>query len=195
MTKKIVTKLFLVLLIQTVSAYAGHEELSLHLDCPLVSESCISIEFVSGNQKAISVKKTPEMILSKDNIHEVKEIKSANGREEVQISLKNSARLKLKEITSLNIDRPMVIVSNNKALLAPIIKSKIEGGKLSITMGIGEKNDSYLKHVSWLKKMSEENKMKNHKFQSFSMGSYLIIGLLILFAGIFFAFFKTRTRQ
>lgn len=51
---------------------------------------------------------------------------------EIELTLTETGRIKFKELTKKNIQKPLAIVIDKKIIIAPIVNSEIEGGKLTI---------------------------------------------------------------
>jgi LPXTG-motif cell wall-anchored protein len=134
------------------------------------------------------------MTLTRADISEAEMVSGEFGQALLQVKLKKDASEKFGQLTGNNISQQLVIIVDNKALIAPIIQSAITNGSLLITAGVGNEN-KYLDSLPWLKQMSEEKKSKTDHWKFISMISYLILGALLIGGSIFFAFFRKRKRN
>jgi len=172
-------------------AHAEEGKLEFHAGCYPTSNDCIEFQFSSGDGKTVLAKKEPEMTLSQSEISEAEMVTGEYGQEQLQLRFGKPAAEKFGQITGANIGKQLVVVANGKVLIAPNIQQAITGGGIVISAGMGDGN-KYLDGLPWLKKMAEEKKASRESWSLFSVGSFVVLGLLLVGGSIYFAFFRKR---
>lgn len=186
-------KLFAVLgLVVFISrAQADESKIYFHVGCYPASSDCVEFQFSSDDGKTVLAKKEPEMTLSQSEISEAEMVTGEYGQEQLQLRFEKAAAEKFGQITGANIGKQLVVVANEKALIAPNIQQAITGGSIVISAGIGDGN-KYLDGLPWLKKMAEDKKASREGWSLFSIVSFIVLGLLLISGAIYFAFFRKR---
>ncbi len=177
-------KLFFIFFIfLSTTTYANDTRLNLHLSCDSKTE-CIDIPL---DGKTISVRKTPEMILDSSNIKELNEGKDEYGQLSLTIRLNDSAAARFAEITGNNIMKNLAIVLDGKALMNPMIRQKIGGGVLSITLGVGEKR-KFWADIPWIQEKIVNQKQVDQNAKNQNTTIYVVGGLAILAGAMWYGF-------
>jgi hypothetical protein len=175
------------------SAQETENKLSMHLDCNPNSGQCLEIGFEGDLARTIWVMKNAEMTVSQGDLEDASLEKGEYGDEHLRLNLNKAAAGKLEQLTKNNVGKRLVVVANGRALIDPTIQQEITTGSFQITAG--RSGNAYLDNIPWLRKMIEDKKKGEERLGTFSMISYLILGILLIFGAIHFAFFRGRSAE
>lgn len=183
----------LVMMILSIPAFAEENSMSMHLDCDVISADCIEIPS-AGENRMIKIKKDPEMTLSQSDLDSAAMELGPYGDEVLVMRMNKAATSKFAEITGKNVGKKLVVVSNGKAIIDPTIQQAITEGAIQISGGIF-KGNNYLDEIPWLKRMADERKYGSERLNTFSMISYILLGIILVGGAIHFAFLRKPRRH
>ena len=109
-------------------AKADHK-LYFHLECS-PGHPCIDLAHSGG--KTESVLASPAQILGPGDVTSASVQSAVNAAPSLNLQLGEEAAGKLEKITAENIGKKLMVVFDNKILIAPTIQAPIQGGRLTI---------------------------------------------------------------
>ena len=183
-------------LILSCHVFAQSEKLTLHLECDegvQMEKKCIELEIEKSVDEVINIYKEPSMVIEKKDIENATISDNDDQFPVLSIQLTSIAGDKFRTLTANNIDQRLAVVSQNKVVMAPVIKAAIEGGNISIGQGRGVEED--FNQFSWIKEMALENAEKKKKEKMMSLILYILIGLGVIAGGVYYAFIRPKRKN
>jgi hypothetical protein len=176
-----VCAVFLIFL--SLVAGASQDSLNFHLSCDSSTE-CIDVTL---DGKTLSIRKNPEMVFDSSNVKELNESQDQYGMLALTVRLNDEATKKLAEVTAKNITKHLVIVLDGKALIAPIIQSRVTGGALNLSLDAGEKH-KFWDDIPWMREKITKQKQTDQRAESQNTLVYVAGGLVILIGAVWYGF-------
>jgi hypothetical protein len=148
------------------------DRLHLYLECSQGSQ-CINLAYASG--KTDSVQATPALVLAGDNVKSAIVQTGAETQQFLELELGKEASTKLETVTGENIGKRLMVVFDNKILIAPTILEPIAGPKLRVGRG-SEGQEPFWKRAPWLQHLIRDS----YKESGRSVMVYLAIAIAVL---------------
>jgi hypothetical protein len=144
---------FLFLFHALLGSANADEKLYLYLECS-PGQKCIDL--ACDNGKVESVLATPAQVMARADFKSASVRMGADIRRSLDIELGKEAAKKFEKITRDNIGRKLMVVLDNKILIAPTIREPITVGKIMISGGAGP-NDPFWEKVPWLQDLIKDS--------------------------------------
>jgi hypothetical protein len=164
-------------------AYAD-DRLYLHLECSQ-GQKCIELAYDNGRMESVVAE--PELVLAKEDVQSASVQMAANTAQPLQIELGKEASQRLQKITGENIGKRLMVVFDNKILIAPTVNMSITNGKIAINGGNGEQGP-FWKKAPWLEDLIRSS-------QKASGRSVIIYAMIALAASLSAFVFVLRPRK
>ena len=165
--------------------------ITLHLPCE-TKMNCEKLKTIEG---AFSeVERLPRMSFTAENVEEAFVSPSGNGEEVITIVLNQNAANEFAQLTEKNIMKPLSVVFRGQVLMAPVIRQRIEGGRLMIENG-KDKKINLLEEIPWLKQKASQKKIMETKKADRQMWIYAIISGLVILGAICFGFMGRKSER
>lgn len=128
--------LFFIIILSALNIYSQTKNIETDLYLVVSSDSC------TGNNNAHTIKFLSDTLcLKNEPVISIQDMESCimdsmqlEGKEQhsLNIKLKGSAGLRLKEITTANVGKRLVFIIDNEIVMAPIIRDPITSGRLAV---------------------------------------------------------------
>jgi hypothetical protein len=170
-------------------ASANERMLYFHIDCLSASDECMEIPLLSGEEKTVLIKTKPELAIGKRDVLKTNSSDGESAQKYLQLRLGMGAGNKLAKITGDNIGKRLVVVSDGKALTAPVIKQAITSGSVIINAAI-DNNVEEANVLPWLNNTPKTGSARGPNWSPIKLGSYALLGILLIGGCIYVAFFR-----
>lgn len=165
------------------------DKLYLYIECS-PGQKCIDLAYDNG--KTESVLATPAQVMARADIKSASVQVGVDIRQSLNIELRKEAAKKFEKITRDNIGKKLMVVLDNKILMAPTVREPITVGRVMISSGYGEHNPFWEK-VPWLQDLIKDS----YRASLRSVMIYVIIALAVSISAFVFILLPRmrRTRQ
>jgi hypothetical protein len=154
------------------------DKMYLYVECS-PGQKCIDLAYDNG--KIESVLATPAQVVAKADIKSANVQTSEDARQSLNIELSKEAAEKFEKITRENLGKKIMVVLDNKILIAPTVREPITNGKIMITSRYGE-HDPFWEKVPWLQDLIKDSYNANSR----SILTYVIIASAVSISAIVF---------
>jgi hypothetical protein len=154
------------------------DKMYLYVECS-PGQKCIDLAYDNG--KVESVLSVPAQVVAKADVKSAKVQTSEDARQSLNIELGKEAAEKFEKITGENIGKKIIVVLDNKILIAPTVREPITNGKIMITGRYGE-HDPFWEKVPWLQDLIKDS----YSASSRSILTYVIIASAVSISAIVF---------
>jgi hypothetical protein len=154
------------------------DKMYLYVECS-PGQKCIELAYDNG--KVESVLSVPAQVVAKADVKSAKVQTSEDARQSLNIELGKEAAEKFEKITRENIGKKIIVVLDNKILIAPTVREPITNGKIMITGRYGE-HDPFWEKVPWLQDLIKDS----YDASSRSILTYVIIASAVSISAIVF---------
>jgi hypothetical protein len=156
----------------------ANDKMYLYVECS-PGQKCIELAYDNG--KVESVLSVPAQVVAKADVKSAKVQTSEDARQSLNIELGKEAAEKFEKITRENIGKKIIVVLDNKILIAPTVREPITNGKIMITGRYGE-HDPFWEKVPWLQDLIKDS----YDASSRSILTYVIIASAVSISAIVF---------
>ncbi len=160
-----------------VNAYADNS-LYLHFQCSS-GQNCMDLAYANGRIE--SVVATPAMVLTKADVAAASVQSHPNAPPSLNMELGKDASQKLEKITRESVGKKLMVVFDNKILIAPTINEAISGGQIMISSRNGEQVPFWEK-APWLQDAIHASYQKSRS----SVMVYVLVALAASIAAFLF---------
>lgn len=154
------------------------DRMYLYVECS-PGQKCIDLAYDNGKiESALAV---PAQVVAKADVKSAKVQTSEDARQSLNIELGKEAAEKFEKITRENIGKKIIVVLDNKILIAPTVREPITNGKIMITGRYGE-HDPFWEKVPWLQDLIKDS----YNASSRSILTYVIIASAVSISAVVF---------
>jgi hypothetical protein len=167
--------LALFFLIQILLGIANAEDkIKLYIECT-PGQQCIDLAYENGIKE--SVLSTPAQELGKADIKSANVQLGKDGQQGLAIELDKEAARKIEKITGDNIGGKIVVVFNDKILIAPIVQTPISGGRILIS-----EHGRFWEKTPWLQDLIKNSYQESGRQRMI----FAIIAIVVVIAALLF---------
>jgi hypothetical protein len=164
-----------VLVLALLGSATADDSLYLHFECS-PGQKCIELAYDNGGTE--SVLATPAQVLGRADIKSASVQMGTDGRKALNIELGKEAAEQFEKITGENINKKLMVVLDNKILIAPTVREPISVGKIMISGNRG----LFWEKVPWLQDLIKDS----YSVSGRSVMIYAIIALAISISAFVF---------
>lgn len=167
------------------------ESITLHLECEQANTSCISL--MNSEGKAFLIEKTPALILDPQSISELTPNQGSYGVPSLGVTMVPEKAQAFRELTEKSLGKRLALVFNQKVLTAPVVQSRIDDGRVQITMGASLSKEIFWKDVPWMKERIVTERTAQTWDANRNLWLYALLGIGILAGATWYAFRAPKT--